>query len=194
MTEVGPADRSRLLRSKRDEFRSVTASLDRAQSCDPNDIIFGVLTFFSSIVTSRKRKLRQLFAVATESDALPTNDFANPDAPPATAAEIQFLQGCDISQYVVLFFSRFFEYFWSRNALVVAARRLHDLQGTKAQRSESSCSTSTALRCPKTVPRHLWPLCTRASACSSRKARRYPPRIPNEERSCAVAKARCTCI
>ncbi|KXH48864.1 hypothetical protein CNYM01_04880 [Colletotrichum nymphaeae SA-01] len=72
MTEVGPADRSRLLRSKRDEF--------------------------SSIVTSRKRKLRQLFAVATEGDALPTNDFANPDAPPATAAEIQFLQGCDISQ------------------------------------------------------------------------------------------------
>ncbi|WYZ40098.1 hypothetical protein EsH8_IV_000439 [Colletotrichum jinshuiense] len=72
MTEVGPADRSRLLRSKRDEF--------------------------SSIVTSRKRKLRQLFAVATEGDALPTNDFANPDAPSATAAEFQFLQGCDISQ------------------------------------------------------------------------------------------------
>ncbi|OHE95468.1 hypothetical protein CORC01_09201 [Colletotrichum orchidophilum] len=72
MTEVGPADRSRLLRSKRDEI--------------------------SSIVTSRKRKLRQLFAVATEGDALPTNDFANPDAPPATAAELQFLQRCDISQ------------------------------------------------------------------------------------------------
>ncbi|KDN72291.1 hypothetical protein CSUB01_06218 [Colletotrichum sublineola] len=72
MTEVGPADRSRLLRSKRDEF--------------------------SSIVTSRKRKLRQLFAVATESDALPTNDFANPDAPPTSAAELQFLQTCDISQ------------------------------------------------------------------------------------------------
>ncbi|KAK2064272.1 hypothetical protein LY76DRAFT_105264 [Colletotrichum caudatum] len=72
MTEVGPADRSRLLRSKRDEY--------------------------SSIVTSRKRKLRQLFAVATESDALPTNDFANPDAPPTSAAELQFLQTCDISQ------------------------------------------------------------------------------------------------
>ncbi|KAK1599073.1 uncharacterized protein LY79DRAFT_505271 [Colletotrichum navitas] len=72
MTEVGPADRSRLLRSKRDEI--------------------------SSIVTSRKRKLRQLFAVATESDALPTNDFANPDAPPTSAAELQFLQTCDILQ------------------------------------------------------------------------------------------------
>ncbi|KAK6207444.1 MYB and HSA domain-containing protein [Colletotrichum tabaci] len=72
MTEVGPADRSRLLRSKRDEF--------------------------TSIVTSRKRKLRQLFAVATESDAFPTNDFANPDAPPTSAAELQFLQTCDISQ------------------------------------------------------------------------------------------------
>ncbi|GKT73586.1 chromatin modification-like protein VID21 [Colletotrichum tofieldiae] len=90
MTEVGPADRSRLLRSKRDEFS--------ARSCEPSGTGFVVLIFFSSIVTSRKRKLRQLFAVATESDALPTNDFANPDAPPTSAAELQFLQTCDISQ------------------------------------------------------------------------------------------------
>ncbi|GKT46668.1 chromatin modification-related protein EAF1 [Colletotrichum spaethianum] len=90
MTEVGPADRSRLLRLKRDEFS--------ARSCEPGDTNFVVLIIFSSIVTSRKRKLRQLFAVATESDALPTNDFANPDAPPTSAAELQFLQTCDISQ------------------------------------------------------------------------------------------------
>lgn len=65
------------------------------------DIIFVVLTRRSAIVTSRKRKLRELFAVATQVEALPSHAFANPDAPAATQAEWQFLQANDILQYVL---------------------------------------------------------------------------------------------
>lgn len=49
---------------------------------------------------SRKRKLRELYAVATEQDGLPNHDFSDPDAPPTTPAEAKFLIGCDILQYV----------------------------------------------------------------------------------------------
>lgn len=59
-----------------------------------------MLTPDSAIVTSRKRKLRELFAVATHVDPLPQDISANPDAPSATAAEWQFLQLNDILQYV----------------------------------------------------------------------------------------------
>lgn len=59
-----------------------------------------VLTPLSAIVLSRKRKLRELFVVATEADGLPNVDLSNPDAPPTTPAEIRFLQECDILQYV----------------------------------------------------------------------------------------------
>ncbi|PHH88996.1 hypothetical protein CDD83_6787 [Cordyceps sp. RAO-2017] len=72
MTEVGPAELSRLLQTRRNEC--------------------------SAIVTSRKRKLRELFAVATQADALPDDGFSNPDAPAATPAEWQFLQASDILQ------------------------------------------------------------------------------------------------
>ncbi|UNI21429.1 RNA polymerase II transcription elongation factor SpEAF [Purpureocillium takamizusanense] len=72
MTEVGPSDLSRLLQTKRNEC--------------------------SAIVTSRKRKLRELFAVATQVDPLPDHALANPDAPAATPAEWQFLQASDILQ------------------------------------------------------------------------------------------------
>ena len=61
-----------------------------------------MLTGLSAIVTSRKRKLRELFAVATQVDTLPTDAFVNADAPAATAAEWQFLQANDILQYVSL--------------------------------------------------------------------------------------------
>ncbi|KAF5528744.1 chromatin modification VID21, partial [Fusarium phyllophilum] len=70
MTEVGAADLSRLLQTKRNEC--------------------------SSIVTSRKRKLRELFAVATQSEGLPHPVLTNPDAPTTTPAEWQFLQANDI--------------------------------------------------------------------------------------------------
>ncbi|KAK5653138.1 hypothetical protein OQA88_9237 [Cercophora sp. LCS_1] len=71
MTEVGPADRATLLRLK------------RVQS--------------SSIVISRKRKLRELFAVATERDAIPNHDLSNPDASPTAPAEAKFLAECDLN-------------------------------------------------------------------------------------------------
>ncbi|OIW33684.1 hypothetical protein CONLIGDRAFT_652181 [Coniochaeta ligniaria NRRL 30616] len=71
-TEVGAADRSKLLRSKRAEC--------------------------SAIVTSRKRKLRELFAVATEVDGIPNFDFSDPDAPPTTQSEAKFLWDSDILQ------------------------------------------------------------------------------------------------
>ncbi|KAM0441390.1 hypothetical protein ACHAQK_005309 [Fusarium lateritium] len=72
MTEVGAADLSRLLQTKRNEC--------------------------SSIVTSRKRKLRELFAVATQSEGLPLPVLTNPDAPTTTTAEWKFLQANDIIQ------------------------------------------------------------------------------------------------
>lgn len=75
-------------------------SFERAHFSDSNDIIFGVLTCISSIVTSRKRKLRELFAVATQSEGLPHPVLTNPDAPTTTPAEWQFLQANDIFQYV----------------------------------------------------------------------------------------------
>ncbi|OAA76408.1 large tegument protein [Akanthomyces lecanii RCEF 1005] len=52
----------------------------------------------SAIVTSRKRKLRELFAVATQTQPLPQQAHALPDAPAATTAEWQFLQTNDILQ------------------------------------------------------------------------------------------------
>lgn len=75
-------------------------SFERAHFSDSIDIIFGVLTCISSIVTSRKRKLRELFAVATQSEGLPHPVLTNPDAPTTTPAEWQFLQANDIFQYV----------------------------------------------------------------------------------------------
>lgn len=71
-----------------------------AEFSDSNDVIFGMLMSLSSIVTSRKRKLRELFAVATQVENLPHTVLANPDAPTTTPAEWQFLQANDIFQYV----------------------------------------------------------------------------------------------
>lgn len=75
-------------------------SSERENFADASRVNFNVLTICSAIVTSRKRKLRELFAVATQIDPLPKDAFANPDAPAATNAEWQFLQTNDISQYV----------------------------------------------------------------------------------------------
>jgi chromatin modification-related protein VID21 len=81
MSEVVPADRTRLLQSKR-------------QEC-------------SSIARSRKRKLRELFAVATAPDGVPTHSVADPDAQLTNAAEIQFLERCDVLKYVMALCSCF---------------------------------------------------------------------------------------
>lgn len=76
-----------------------TPPFDRAGSSDSDDINFVVLTLLSSIVRSRKRKLRELFAVATTTDGVPKYSLANPDVPPLTPAEQDFLRQCDILQY-----------------------------------------------------------------------------------------------
>src|SRR6478736_926194 len=81
----------------------------RADFSDRQDIFFGLLTCLSSIVTSRKRKLRELFAVATQSEGLPHPVLTNPDAPTTTPAEWQFLQANDIIQYVLRYHCAFFQ-------------------------------------------------------------------------------------
>ncbi|KAG9239705.1 hypothetical protein BJ875DRAFT_413578 [Amylocarpus encephaloides] len=70
MSEVGPADRSRLLRSKRNEI--------------------------SGIVFSRKRKLRELFAVCDNEGPIPQPQYRTPDAHPTCIAETRFLEVTDI--------------------------------------------------------------------------------------------------
>ncbi|VUC37948.1 unnamed protein product [Clonostachys rosea] len=72
MSEVGLTDLSRLLHSKRNES--------------------------NAIVTSRKRKLRELFAVATQPAGFPHDAFTKPDAPAPTQAESDFLQANEILQ------------------------------------------------------------------------------------------------
>jgi chromatin modification-related protein VID21 len=74
MSEVGLTDLSKLLHTKRDHN--------------------------NAIVASRKRKLRELFAVATGAEGQSHDGFANPDAPPATQAEGNFLQANEIIKYV----------------------------------------------------------------------------------------------
>lgn len=71
-----------------------------------------MLTILRSIVSSRKRKLRELFAVATDENGIPNHDFSNPDAPPTTPAEAKFLIECDILQYALtsLIFSFYFSF------------------------------------------------------------------------------------
>lgn len=49
-------------------------------------------------MVSRKRKLRELFAVATEVDGIPNYDFTDPDAPSTTRSEAKFLEDSDILQ------------------------------------------------------------------------------------------------
>ncbi|KAI1773670.1 hypothetical protein F4818DRAFT_421361 [Hypoxylon cercidicola] len=70
MTEVVPADRTKLLQSKRAEC--------------------------SALIRSRKRKLCVLYAVASTPETLPQRSFADPDAKSINAGESQFLEGCDI--------------------------------------------------------------------------------------------------
>jgi hypothetical protein len=59
-----------------------------------------VLTAQSSIETSRKRKLSELFIATTSDELLPNIDFIDADKQPTDPAEIRFLNECDILQYV----------------------------------------------------------------------------------------------
>jgi chromatin modification-related protein VID21 len=71
-------------------------------------MIFDVLMGDSAITRSRKRKLRELFAVATAEDGIPTGVPTDPDAPPTSDTEARFLEGNDILQYVVFLSSKHF--------------------------------------------------------------------------------------
>ncbi|ESZ93661.1 hypothetical protein SBOR_5966 [Sclerotinia borealis F-4128] len=72
MSEVAAPYRKRFLRSKRVEA--------------------------SRIVTSRKRRLLELFAVCDNEDPIPQIPRIDPNAPPTTAAQAQFLEACDLLQ------------------------------------------------------------------------------------------------
>jgi len=61
-----------------------------------------VLIIGSGIVTSRKRKLREFFAVCDNDGPIPHINLENIDAPPTNAAEAHFLEVTDILQYVAL--------------------------------------------------------------------------------------------
>ena len=54
----------------------------------------------SSIGTARKRKLRELYSVATEADAAPNPIFKDGDATAASPPELSFLLDSDILRYV----------------------------------------------------------------------------------------------
>lgn len=73
---------------------------DRAQLPGSGDAKFVVLTPCSAIVRSRKRKIRELFAVATVEDGIPSVSLVNLDAPPTNAAESKYLDASDLSKYV----------------------------------------------------------------------------------------------
>jgi hypothetical protein len=103
MSEVGAADRERLLRSKRSELRYINYALPTARKRRERRIdacIFHRADPYSGIVTSRKRKLREFFAVCDNEGPLPQITLLNVDAPPTSAAEKQFLDDSDILLYV----------------------------------------------------------------------------------------------
>jgi hypothetical protein len=75
-------------------------SSESAQKSDHFDTRIGVLTICSSIVTSRKRKLRELYAIATAPDGVPNLDLTIADVPPTTQGERDFLEASELLLYV----------------------------------------------------------------------------------------------
>lgn len=112
--------------------------LDRAQLPGPGDTNFVVLTPRSAIVRSRKRKIRELFAVATVEDGIPSLSLVNPDAPPTNAAESKYLDACDLSKYVSYACMPNFFLFRPRPAL--AALRIADLAAAEGADSTRPAS------------------------------------------------------
>ncbi|KAG5981415.1 hypothetical protein E4U55_002973 [Claviceps digitariae] len=148
MTEVGQADLSRLLQTKRIEH--------------------------AAIVAARKRKLRQLFAVATHVDRLPDDAFANPDAPAPTSAEWKFLQASDITQGRTL------------NESNIPARQAPSLDKLKqslpsafgvstAQPSATAAPTPTSAPTPTLAPT---PAATPVGNVKKKESSVRPPRSP----------------
>lgn len=79
----------------------------RAGSCDHFDVNFMVLTPLRSIRASRKRKLHEVYCVATQVDALPLVASVADDSQPATVEESKFHDDNVILQYVSPFPPRF---------------------------------------------------------------------------------------
>jgi hypothetical protein len=101
--EAAAPHRDRLLRSKKAELKYVNypmASCESASSGASDDTYIIILINCSGIVTSRKRKLRELFAVSDNELQLPTLSFKNPDLPPTSTAEAHFLEVTNILQCV----------------------------------------------------------------------------------------------
>ena len=73
---------------------------DCAEFCDHSDTDFGVLTIFSSILSTRKRKFSQFFAAAAAPDSLPSHEHANPHAPKAHPTDLKSYDHTDLLQYV----------------------------------------------------------------------------------------------
>ncbi|TAQ87857.1 hypothetical protein B7494_g3831 [Chlorociboria aeruginascens] len=101
MSKVGVADRSRLLRSKHAELRYLNSlfcmvaerMLRRGDAYKKK-----CADYNSGIVTSRKRKLREFFAVCDEEGPLPQFNILDSDASALNAAEAHFLDVSDILQ------------------------------------------------------------------------------------------------
>lgn len=62
-------------------------------------VFYLMLINCSGIVLSRKRKLRELYAVCDNEFPIPQIDLTKPDAPPFNSKEAQFLERTDILRY-----------------------------------------------------------------------------------------------
>ncbi|KAH6627606.1 hypothetical protein F5144DRAFT_278672 [Chaetomium tenue] len=113
MTELPLADRLKLLHSRQSGIRS--------------------------IAFSRKRKLRELFAVATD-DGIPNHDPNDPDAPTATPAEQKFLNEFDILQ------GRRFD-----KLTIPARRKVFDAQRLRAIYDSTSIAEATPFAAPAKI-------------------------------------------
>lgn len=71
----------------------------RENPCDHFGPIFVILTACSSIRASKKRKLREVYCVATQRDALPLLDPPANDAEPSTQEERRFLNDNAVLKY-----------------------------------------------------------------------------------------------
>lgn len=73
----------------------------RENPCDHFDVGFVFLTACSSIRASKKRKLREVYCVATQRDALPLLDPSASDADTPTSEEWRFLNDNAVLKYVL---------------------------------------------------------------------------------------------
>jgi chromatin modification-related protein VID21 len=73
----------------------------------------------SGIVTSRKRKLREFFAVCDNEGPVPQIKYRHPDAPATSIAENRFLEVTDILKYVLY---GFVSHFRAYRSLIWTAR------------------------------------------------------------------------